>query len=71
MGRFFSDVWSFIVATVSSISIFDVIDIALVSILVYVVIKFIRDTRAASPAGIPPITGPTSFCDLITEISIV
>ncbi|MBQ2720667.1 MAG: diadenylate cyclase CdaA [Clostridia bacterium] len=47
MGRFFSDVWSFIVATVSSISIFDVIDIALVSILVYVVIKFIRDTRAA------------------------
>lgn len=47
MGRFFSDVGSFIVSTVSSLSFFDIIDIALVSILIYILIKFIRDTRAA------------------------
>ncbi len=47
MGGFFSNVWSFVVTTISNISFFDIIDIALVSMLVYVVIKFFRDTRAA------------------------
>ncbi|MBQ6052310.1 MAG: diadenylate cyclase CdaA [Clostridia bacterium] len=47
MGAFFSDVWSFIVSTVSTISFFDILDIALVSVIVYVVVKFFRDTRAA------------------------
>ena len=47
MGDFFSGVWSFIVSTVSTISFFDILDIALVSVLVYVVVKFFRDTRAA------------------------
>ena len=47
MGAFFSDVWNFIVSTVSTISFFDILDIALVSVIVYVVVKFFRDTRAA------------------------
>ena len=36
MGAFFSDVWSFIVSTVSTISFFDILDIALVSVIVYI-----------------------------------
>ena len=47
MGGFFSDVWGFIVSTVSSMTFLDIIDIILVSFLVYIVMKFFRDTRAA------------------------
>lgn len=47
MEGFFSDVWAFIASTVLSITIFDIIDIALVSVLVYVIVKFFSDTRAA------------------------
>mgnify|MGYP001056709444 CR=1 FL=1 len=47
MVDFFKNMWSFIATTITHISIFDIVDILLVSVLVYTVIKFARDTRAA------------------------
>lgn len=47
MSVFFDEIMKFIKTIVDNITIFDIIDIAFVSILVYIVFKFIRDTRAA------------------------
>ena len=45
--QFFKNLGEFIVTTVRDFRILDVIDIAVVAIIIYYVLKFVRDTRAA------------------------
>jgi len=47
MISFFRTVWEFIVTTIENFMWQDIIDIAFVAIIIYFVLKFIRDTRAA------------------------
>ncbi len=47
MADFFNNTWNFIVTTITHLSFFDIIDILFVALLVYALIKLLRDTRAA------------------------
>ncbi|MDF2685226.1 MAG: hypothetical protein K0S55_407 [Clostridia bacterium] len=47
MAEFFGEIINFIKTTVLGIEFSDIIDIALVSVIIYIIFKFIRDTRAA------------------------
>jgi diadenylate cyclase len=47
MGGFLGEIINFIETTVANIAFTDILDIALVSVIVYIIFKFIRDTRAA------------------------
>lgn len=47
MAAFFSGIGDFVKTTIANFIWLDIVDIALVAILIYYVLKFIRDTRAA------------------------
>lgn len=48
---FLGEAWSFFVALISSAGILDVLDIAMVAVLLYFIYKFIRDRRAGKLAA--------------------